>query len=150
MAFKGINLSNAPQLILDAIGSIGGTNLIILLPKVLNSVTAGNYQTLYRAGVAPYAAYQVTAGKTLYIIGALIQTGTAGNKFTTTGYGDTAVDNSAAAPTNSQTLLDNLSLSATNLLTAVPLILAIPATKYPYIQQNATGHTIAIFWGFEE
>lgn len=146
MAIKQLKIGSQ-NILVDAIASIGGQNLITLYSPLPTG--SAKYQTLYRDITA--AAYQVTAGKTLYIIGGTIQAGTAATNVSSMGYGDTAVDNSASAPTNNKVLIPaGLHCAAANTEYDLKIWMAIPATKYPYIVLGANGIAHFTVWCFEE
>lgn len=132
----------AAQVVLDAIAS----KPIISLYDV-GGWTVGNYNSLKRSGTN--AAYQVTAGKTLYLFSFLWFSTAANSSITEFGYGDTSVANSAAAPTNNVPLIPGIGAPTAYTYVQMPFFLAIPAAKFVYMKQSAAGGWLNIL-GYEE
>jgi len=103
--------------------------------------TLNQFTTMKRNG----AAYQVTAGKTLYI-GKLILSANGANAGAQFVYGDNAVANSASAPTNSVTISAPILNATANVAVAYDVSFIIPATKYmTYIACVASGPFLTMF-----
>jgi len=119
------------------------TDTPIYLTAVLT--TDGNYGTLTKAG----AGYQVTAGKTLYIIGCKgFSTAIVGVLM---GYGDTSVNDGATPPTT-PIFVDNAFIgmeTAFKLIEPQNVLGIIPATKFPFVRVKTTGVTYVTAWGYE-
>lgn len=91
--------------------------------------------------------YQVTAGKTLYIVKIQFIPAGANGKITLS-YGDDAVDASATPPTNEVVLIDQLWGLTAGVVYEWDVLAAIPAAKYPCIY-NATDTCVTNIWGYE-
>lgn len=142
MAIKLLKIGSA-NIVVDAIASIGGNGLIQLATDQSNG--ASNYSTLKKAGVA----YQVTSGKTLYIVGGLLSSASSNGTFTP-GYGTAIVSNSASAPAGDAKSADAVTIQAVTVgAQVIPLWLVFPALSYPYFK-NASVLVTGILWGFEE
>lgn len=111
----------------------------------------GQYATLVT--IAGASGYQVTAGKTLYLVKVSCIAGTAAGGIFSLGYGDNDVGSGAAgAPTNYK--VGNLSTflicTAANTYYTQDTLIAIPATKFPSLRTlAAAASTQVIAWGFE-
>lgn len=92
---------------------------------------AGLYQTLRNmAGGSSGQNYQVTAGKTLYILGVTLVGAAAGGSLDEIGYADTAVNLSGARGTNAITFPMRFNAPTTPM--KIDMFLAVPAGKFPY------------------
>lgn len=76
-------------------------------------------------------AYQVPAGKTLYITASNYHGVAAGNLWNF-GYGDDAVADGVAAPTNAKSVSVSIVVAVANTQYTLDVYAAIPALKYPY------------------
>lgn len=130
------------KIVVDAMASMTGLGFFPL--QMDPTVTISKYGVFFKQG----AAYQVTAGKTCWITRVLCG-GTANGTLAQILYGDTAVQNSAAAPTNPVVLSDQIVTVTANTMYDLPLWIPIPASKYPTVKQGATFFN-GTFWAFEE
>lgn len=79
--------------------------------------------------------YQVPAGKTFYMAGALFRTDTAGSGFVV-GYGDVGVPSQVGAPANWKQMSTAIYTSPANISVPVNFFIAIPTGKYPCIKAS--------------
>jgi len=123
------------------LGAVGQDSVAGTVYATANSVTAIRYQTLE----SPVGTdYQVTAGYTLYITKIVWMSNTSGYQITEIGYGDTAVPEQVAAPTNAVAVITTLFGVAQGTQTLEGLW-TIPAGKYPYMLNNVENVTIMVF-----
>jgi len=103
--------------------------------------TSGNYNVF---SIGTSGSYQVPASKTLYITDINMYSSNA-NIHATLYYGDTAVTNSAAAPTNAIQISTSYASPTANTLTHISCFIAVPAQKYPHIRSgNSDGLNINV------
>lgn len=108
--------------------------------------TSTRYSTL---GLPAGTAYQVAAAKIFYITRLLSIYTTANGGFKI-GYGDTAVTDSAAAPTNFVALTPFIPYATATIPVDVSLALKVPTGKYPCILSNgAAAAAYAVVEGYE-
>ena len=86
--------------------------------------------------------YQVPAGQTIYITNLLgfPHSPASTSEHFHIGYGDTAVNDSVAAPTNAIIVCDYSWESADGPPAPVPMFCPIPAGKYPFVQPSGDGN----------
>lgn len=94
-----------------------------------SGATGGRYDSLDHPLGTDYV---VTAARTFWVYG-IVTSSDAAAITVTYGYGDTHVENSAAAPTNAVTL-GEFYLPAGGGLERVPVTVSVPAGKYPWAQ----------------
>lgn len=82
--------------------------------------------------------YSVPANRSLRIGAVQASNPTSGAATVEIGYGDTHVENSVAAPTNS-VLLGTWSLPASSTVTTIDTAVSVPAGKHPWVRVVGTG-----------
>ena len=108
------------------------------------TTTDGYYDSLDRPLTTTYA---VPTGRTLTLVRADVAS-TSTRTVLQIGYGDTHVENSAAAPTNPVTLYEtNLPAAAT--YHQIPVELAMPAGKFPWMRTIGAVGQRAVLVGIE-
>lgn len=106
--------------------------------------TGDRYRTLKDGG----SDYQVPVGKVFVILGYTSASGNASSQNDTIGYGDTAVSDSASAPTNF--IGPGLGIQAgaySNTPNGRDIVFKVPAGKYPCYRAGATQG--GFVWGVE-
>ena len=146
MAYWGnLFLLKATTYPIASVGTYSGT------PITAYAATSGGANR-YMSFEAPTGTdYQVPVGKSL-VITRLIYKGAAIGDMAIIGYGDDAVANGAAAPTNPVSLMgqsgvtptSSLVVEAVNLVHDIAVYLSIPAGKYPFIQYSGTASSVQL------
>lgn len=121
------------------------SRIVSLVATDAAGVTDGRYDTLQ----APAGTdYQVPAGQTLITSSIDVGAGAAG-VIVEAGYGDDAVNNSAAAPTTSVSLYEQ-TLGIAGGLAELNTYLEIPAGKFPWLRVTGAGAWRATAAGFTD
>ena len=121
------------------------TAVRMFVAGLATGATTGKYQTLRYISGAGGANYVVPANKTLFIFGAMVSGG-AGGGLAEVGYGDAAVDNSAARPAGASSTMVGLPQNA-SVPTWIPLAVIVVAGKYPYATDSAANCAM-LFFGY--
>lgn len=113
------------------------------------TVTIGNMQTLKKqdGSAAGGVSYQVTAGKTLYLVQGWMSQGGA-NGSMRVGYADAAVDNGAVSA-SFRYMTGNYYMPVAFTTYTQPVFIAIPATKFPSMVAVNNANPDVTFLGFE-
>lgn len=122
------------------------SNVIVLFFN--GNITANNFQTLYKQDGSGSLGikYPVTTAKTFYCFRQFVAVQSTGVAFQIM-YGDTGVDNSAAAPTNPRFVTPLMPI-ALSTYTELNMAFTVPAGKY-ITYQSATANVQLMILGYE-
>jgi len=116
---------------------------IVTLVNSVDTVTADRYDSYQSPRGTDYVAPAATTLYIGYLIGAPDVAGAA-SVHVRIGYGDDAVSDSVAAPTNAVIVWDVSYENPANLLNPRSVWIPIPAGKYPFLQLTPGGNVQAV------
>ena len=123
------------------VGSLteGNWTNMVALTNSQDEITAGYYDSFESPRGTDYT---VPAGETLYVVSfiGLPEVAASADQVFVIGYGDSAVNNSAGAPTNAIVVCALTWETIDGVPAQVPLFCPIPAGKYPFVVSSGAGN----------